>query len=193
MKQKAKYSVEDNIVNLLKYFGEDLTREGLRETPARVIRMYKELLDGYNKDEREVFKLFDSNGFHDLVTVSNINFYSLCEHHMIPFFGKVHIGYLPNGKVLGLSKFARLVDIYSRRLQTQENITKQVADAIEKYLNPMGLIVVIEAQHLCMCMRGIKKKGIVTTTSITRGKLSKEKQLIDQFYRDLANYSLKEK
>ena len=175
---------------MLKFFGEDPSREGLKETPARVVRMYRELFKGYSENEIDVFKVFDSNGYHDLITASNIEFYSLCEHHMIPFFGKVHIGYLPNGKVLGLSKFARLVDIYSHRLQIQENFTQQIVEAIEKYLEPMGLIVVVEARHLCVSMRGIKNKGFVTTTTVIRGKLKEEKTLIDQFYRDISNYSL---
>ena len=182
---------EKNVTELIKSFGEDTNRDGLKETPARVVRMYHELLEGYTQDEAKIFKVFDCDGYKDLVTVSNIDFYSLCEHHMIPFFGKVHIGYLPNGKVLGLSKFARLTDMYSRRLQTQENITKQIADAIEKYLNPEGLIVVIEAEHLCVSMRGIKKKGFITTTSIARGKLKRNRRLVTQFYRDIASYSLK--
>lgn len=182
---------EKNVESLLSFLGENVNRDGLRETPGRVVRMYKELLGGYDQDESKIFKVFESNGYHDLVTVSNIDFYSLCEHHLIPFFGKVHIGYLPNGKVLGLSKFARLVDIYSHRLQTQENITKQIADAIETNLKPDGLIVVIEAQHLCVSMRGIKKKGFITTTSIAQGKLKENKYLIDRFYRDISNYSLK--
>jgi len=191
MKNRRDKSAEGNVTALLKFFGEDTGRCGLKETPARVVRMYKELLGGYDQDESKIFKVFESNGYHDLVTVSNIDFYSLCEHHLIPFFGKVHIGYLPNGKVLGLSKFARLIDIYSHRLQTQENITKQIADAIEDHLKPEGLIVVIEAQHLCVSMRGIKKKGFITTTSIAWGKLKENKYLIDRFYKDISNYSLK--
>lgn len=191
MKNDSLSSVEENITRLLTHFGEDTNRDGLKETPSRVIRMYSELLEGYSKNEDDIFKLFDGNGFHDLVTVSNIDFYSLCEHHMIPFFGKVHIGYIPNGKILGLSKFARLVDLFSRRLQTQENITHQLADSIEKHLHPKGLIIVVEAQHLCVSMRGIKKKGFVTTTSTAKGELTKDNILIDQFYRQISNYSLK--
>jgi len=182
---------EKNIESLLTFFGENIKRDGLRETPGRVVKMYKELLDGYTQNEAKIFKVFESNGYSDLITVSNIDFYSLCEHHLIPFFGKVHIGYLPNGKILGVSKFARLIDIYSHRLQTQENITKQIADAIENHLKPEGLIVVIEAQHLCVSMRGIKKKGFITTTSMAMGKFKEDKYLIDRFYRDISNYSLK--
>jgi len=190
MKQTIK-KAEQNVESLLKYFGENTQRDGLLETPSRVIRMYNEILDGYTQDESKIFKVFDCEGYSDLVTVGNIDFYSLCEHHMIPFFGKVHIGYLPNGKILGLSKFARLTDLFTRRLQTQENITKQIADSIEKYLQPEGVIVVIEAQHLCVSMRGIRKKGFMTTTSVARGKLKDDKYLIDRFYRDINNYSLK--
>lgn len=190
MKKLTDEFAEKNVSAFLDFFGEDIKREGLKETPGRVVRMYRELLGGYTQDEAKIFKVFKSNGYHDLVTVSNIDFYSLCEHHMIPFFGKVHIGYLPNGKVLGLSKFARLTDLYSHRLQTQENMTRQIADSIEKYLKPEGLIVVVEAQHLCVSMRGIKKKGFVTTTSIARGKIKEEKRLTDQFYRDITDYSL---
>lgn len=182
---------EKNIESFLTLLGEDVDRDGLLETPKRVVRMYRELLAGYNQDENKLYKLFDSGGYKDLVTVCNIDFYSLCEHHMIPFFGKVHIAYLPDKKVLGLSKFARLVDMYTHRLQTQENITKQIADSIEKYLQPKGLIVLIEAQHLCVSMRGIKKKDFITSTSISRGLLTKDSRLVDQFYRNISHYSLK--
>lgn len=189
---KTKLTNEEKAIKrLLTYFGEQPQRSGLQETPARVIRMYKELLSGYTDDPKRHFKLFDSDGFHNLVTVSNIDFYSLCEHHMIPFFGKVHIGYIPNGKVLGLSKFARLVETFTRRLQTQENITKQLSEAIEENMHPQGLAVVVEAEHLCVSMRGIKKKGFVTTTSVFMNQLKTDKALIDQFYRDIGNYSLK--
>lgn len=166
-------------------FGDNSKRSGLKETPDRVNRMYHELLSGYETNPESIFKLFDSDGYLGLVTAGNIDFYSLCEHHVIPFFGKVHIGYVPNGKVLGLSKFARLVEIYSHRLQTQENMTKQIADAIEKYLHPQGYIVYVEAEHLCVNMRGIKKKGFVTKTSLSSGVVAKDKKYLDQFYRDI--------
>lgn len=166
-------------------FGEDSNRSGLKETPDRIYRMYHELLSGYDSDPSVVFKTFESNGYSGLVTAGNIDFYSLCEHHIIPFFGKVHIGYVPNGKVLGLSKFARLVEVYSHRLQTQENLTQQIADALEKYLHPRGFVVYIEAEHLCVSMRGIKKRGFVTKTTIAKGLLEKNKKYIDQFYKDI--------
>ncbi|MFA5895068.1 MAG: GTP cyclohydrolase I FolE [Candidatus Shapirobacteria bacterium] len=191
MKKLKQTKEERAIRDLLTFYGEKPQRDGLQETPARVIRMYKELLSGYTDDPKRHFKLFDSDGFHNLVTVSNIDFYSLCEHHMIPFYGKVHIGYIPNGKVLGLSKFARLVETFTRRLQTQENITRQLSEAIEENMHPQGLAVIVEAEHLCVSMRGIKKKGFVTTTSVFMNELKTDKSLIDQFYRDIANYSLK--
>lgn len=175
----------DFVVWIAQEFGDNPKRSGLKETPDRVYRMYHELLNGYSIDPASVFKVFDSNGYKGLVTAGSIDFYSLCEHHVIPFFGKVHIGYVPNNKVLGLSKFARLVEIYSHRLQTQENLTKQIADALEKYLHPLGYIVCVEAEHLCVNMRGIKKKGFVTKTSLSNGILKKNQEYLDQFYRDI--------
>lgn len=173
------------ISSLLKLHGENPSREGLTGTPLRVSRMYDELLSGYSQDPSSVFKTFKGNGYKDLVSVTNIDFYSLCEHHMIPFFGKIHIGYLPNGKILGLSKFIRLIEIYSKRLQTQENLTNQIISSIEKYLKPKGVIVSIEAEHLCMAMRGVKKKDCITKTTSIRGVLKKNTKMVDQFYREI--------
>ncbi len=175
------------VSKLLSGFGEDVSREGLVETPQRVSRMYEELLGGYSQDPKTVFKTFKSNGYKDLITLTNIRFHSLCEHHMIPFFGKIHIGYIPNGKILGLSKFARLVEILSHRLQTQENLTDQIVCALEENLNPRGLIVTIEAEHLCMSMRGVRKSDCITKTTIIRGLLKKDTKLVDQFYREINN------
>src|SRR3989344_6261607 len=142
------------LIKLFTEVGEDPSRDGLIETPQRIFKMYKELFNGYSQNPASVFKTFDGNGYQQLVSVTNIDFYSLCEHHMIPFWGQVHIGYVPNGKILGLSKFARIVEVFSKRLQTQENLTKQIADSFTKYLGPVGLIVHVEAEHLCMSMRG---------------------------------------
>jgi GTP cyclohydrolase I len=175
------------VSKLLSGFGEDVSREGLVETPQRVSRMYEELLGGYSQDPKTVFKTFKSNGYKDLITLTNIRFHSLCEHHMIPFFGKIHIGYIPNGKILGLSKFARLAEILSHRLQTQENLTDQIVCALEENLNPRGLIVTIEAEHLCMSMRGVRKSDCITKTTIIRGLLKKDTKLVDQFYREINN------
>lgn len=184
----AQKSQPENLVHdLISSLGENPNREGLKETPKRVVKMYQELLSGYSIDPKNVFKTFPSNGFHDLVTATNIEFYSLCEHHMIPFHGKVHIGYVPNGRILGLSKFVRLVDIYARRLQTQENFTHQLAEAIDKNLHPQGYIIHVEAEHLCVAMRGIKKQNFMTKTTIKNGLLEKRFDLVDQFYRDISS------
>ncbi len=184
-KNKNQDSFKKALRELLFDFGENPNREGLKETPDRVWRMYKELLSGYQLKPSSVFKTFKSKGYQDLVTLTNINFYSLCEHHMIPFIGKAHIAYLPNGKILGLSKFVRLVEIFSHRLQTQENLTSQIANALEKHLKPKGLIINIEAEHLCMSMRGIKKAGCLTKTTVVRGKLKTKADLVERFYREI--------
>jgi GTP cyclohydrolase I len=146
--------------------------------------MYKELLSGYFQDPRAVFKTFKSNGYKGLITLTNIDFYSLCEHHLIPFFGKIHIGYVPDGKILGLSKFVRLIEILTHRLQTQEYLTDQLCNLLEENLAPKGLVIVIEAQHLCMLMRGVKKNCMIKTTVI-RGLLKKDTKLLEQFYREI--------
>ena len=145
------------------------------ETPHRVANMWSELLSGYEQKPVEIMsKTFDVGAEGDtnangIVTVSNIQFYSCCEHHLVPFYGRAHIAYIPRSKVLGLSKFARLVEVYARRLQTQERITKQLIDDIEEYLQPLGAMVVLEAEHLCMTMRGIQKPGTITRTSRVSG------------------------
>jgi GTP cyclohydrolase IA len=164
---------EKAVRELLLACGEDPDRDGLRETPARVARAYAELFAGlYTDPERVLDKTFDES--HDeLVLVTDIPMYSTCEHHLVPFHGVAHVGYIPNerGQVTGLSKLARLVDLYARRPQVQERLTSQVADALMRRLTPRGVIVVIEAEHLCMAMRGIRKPGARTTTSALRGLL----------------------
>jgi len=161
--------IESGVQLILKGIGEDVHREGLTDTPKRVARMYNEVCSGYEQDPKELFKAVFNEDHKELVIVKDIYFYSHCEHHMVPFSGKAHIGYIPNGKIVGLSKLARLVEIYSKRLQVQERLTSQVADDIMKYLEPAGCMVVMEASHLCMCMRGVKKPGSSTTTSAVRG------------------------
>jgi len=149
--------------------GEDVNRQGLVGTPNRVARMYKEIFSGYEKDPEELFKAkFDTDN-DNMVIIRDIDYWSHCEHHMVPFFGKVHIAYIPGEKVLGLSKFGRLVEIFSRRLQIQEQMTFQIADAIQKYLKPAGLMVVVEGMHMCMVMRGVKKTNSTTVTSYVKG------------------------
>ncbi|WP_030428235.1 GTP cyclohydrolase I FolE [Allokutzneria albata] len=162
---------EAAVRELLAAVGEDPIREGLRDTPARVARAYQELFAGLYIDPDSVLdKTFDES-HEELVLVTDIPMYSTCEHHLLPFHGVAHVGYIPNaeGQVTGLSKLARLVDLYARRPQVQERLTSQVADALVRKLNPRGVIVVMQAEHLCMGMRGIKKAGALTTTSAVRG------------------------
>lgn len=170
------------ITKLLTTLGENPNREGLKETPQRMAKMYSELLCGYEADLKSVFKVFDSEYYHGLIVLSDINFFSLCEHHLIPFYGKIHIGYVPNGKILGLSKFVRLVEIFSRRLQLQERLTKQIEETITKYLHPSGVIVYCEAEHLCMSMRGVKKNGIKAKTLSKSGLMVTNKRLVEEFF-----------
>ena len=159
------------MAELLEAIGEDPTRDGLGSTPRRVAKMYAELFSGIDDEpERHLTVTFAAE--HDeMVMVRDIPFASLCEHHMIPFMGKVHVGYIPgpDGRITGLSKLARLVDSYAHRLQVQERMTTQIADAMEKVLVPLGVLVVVEAEHLCMAMRGVKKPGTLTITSAVRG------------------------
>jgi len=164
--------VERGVRLILEGIGEDLERDGLRETPARVARMYQEITTGLRTDPTEVLRaVFDEN--HDeLVMVRDVPLYSFCEHHLLPFIGKAHVAYIPNedGRITGLSKLARLVDGLSRRPQVQERLTAQIADALVTRLEPRGALVVIEAEHLCMSMRGVRKPGAVTVTSAVRGQ-----------------------
>lgn len=150
--------------------GETFDREGLLETPKRVAKMYDEIFSGYQMDPKAILsKAFAEDEHHEMVIVKDIPFFSHCEHHMVPFFGHAHIAYIPNGSVVGLSKLARLVDCYSKRLQIQERLTSQIADMIDSELHPMGVMVVIQAEHMCMSMRGVKKPGSNTITSAVRG------------------------
>ncbi|XOK60495.1 GTP cyclohydrolase I FolE [Paenibacillus elgii] len=161
--------VEHHIREILRLIGEDPDREGLLETPARVTRMYEEIFAGYDADVKDILGVAFDEKHEELVIVKDIVYYSQCEHHMAPFFGKIHIGYIPSGKIAGLSKFARLVEAVTRRLQVQERITSEIADIIETELGPHGCMVVVEGEHLCMCARGVKKPGSKTVTSAVRG------------------------
>lgn len=162
---------------LLEAIGEDPDREGLIETPKRVAKMYEEVLQGYNDDAKtHLSKVFNSERS-DLVLEKDITFYSMCEHHLLPFFGKVHIAYIPNEKVVGLSKLGRLVDVFARRLQLQEQMTVQIADSIVEELSPQGVMVIVEGEHTCMTMRGVKKVGSKTITVATRGKFENNSDL----------------
>lgn len=169
--------IQKAVTMILEAIGENPEREGLRETPQRVARMYAELTSGYNDSAKtHLSKVFTAENA-EVVLEKDITFHSLCEHHMLPFFGKVHIAYIPNGKVVGLSKLARVVETFARRLQIQEQMTNQIADAINDELSPKGVFVIIEAEHTCMTMRGIKKIGSKTVTVATRGEFKDNLQM----------------
>ncbi|WP_375611579.1 MULTISPECIES: GTP cyclohydrolase I FolE [unclassified Bartonella] len=168
--------VEEAIRTLLLWIGENPNREGLLDTPKRIAKAYRELFNGYSQSVKETLgTVFEEvSGYNEAVIVKNIPFYSHCEHHMIPIIGKAHIAYLPNAKIVGLSKIVRVVDIFSRRLQTQEAMTAQVAHALKTYLKPHGVAVLIEAEHMCMAMRGIQKQGSTTITKNFHGYYEKD-------------------
>jgi GTP cyclohydrolase I len=155
----------------LEGIGEDENREGLKDTPKRVAAMYKEIFGGFDKDPREILQVTFEENHEEMVLVKDIPFYSVCEHHLMPFLGKAHVAYIPgtDGRICGISKLARVVDVVSKRLQVQERLTTQIADTLTERLKPRGVMVVIEAEHLCMSMRGINKPGSVTVTSAVRG------------------------
>ncbi|WP_404802416.1 GTP cyclohydrolase I FolE [Bacillus shivajii] len=160
---------------ILEAIGEDPSREGLMDTPKRVARMYEEVFQGLNQDPKEHFATVFGEDHEELVLVKDIPFYSMCEHHLVPFYGHAHIGYIPQGgKVTGLSKLARAVEAVSKRPQLQERITSTIADSIVETLEPLGVIVVVEAEHMCMTMRGVKKPGSKTVTSAVRGVFEKD-------------------
>ena len=173
--EKVTSGLIENYRSALDLLGEDPEREGLLKTPERVAKAMQYMTQGYQMDAKAIL---ESAKFHEevseMVIVKDIELYSMCEHHMLPFFGKAHIAYIPNGWITGLSKLARVVDVYSRRLQVQERLTTQILEAIKESLNPMGVAVVVEAQHLCMMMRGVQKQNSVTTTSAFSGEFQKE-------------------
>jgi GTP cyclohydrolase I len=166
--------IEKAVAEILAAVGEDPSREGLKQTPARVAKMYSELLAGMHKDPKEHLRSVFNESYDEIVLLRDIPFYSICEHHLMPFMGSAHVAYLPKGKVLGVSKLARIVDDFARRLQTQERLTYQIADFIMDSLKPQGAAVVIEASHSCMTIRGIKKPGSVMVTSALRGIFRKD-------------------
>ncbi len=167
--------IEEAIEALLRAFGEDVSREGLERTPERVARMYDELLAGYRVNPHQLINdaIFDED-YDEMVLVRDIEFYSLCEHHMLPFIGRAHIAYIPSGKVIGLSKIPRVVDLFARRLQVQERMTRQIADFLETVLHPQGVAVVVEGLHLCAMMRGVKKANARMVTSALCGAFKNE-------------------
>lgn len=175
--------MQELIKDLIAELGDDVTREGLLKTPFRVEKSLKFLTSGYRQDLNEIINnaIFTSEN-NEMIIVKDIEFYSLCEHHMLPFFGKCHIGYIPDKKILGLSKFARLVNHFSRRLQIQERLTTMIAESIYKILEPIGVAVVMEASHLCMMMRGVQKQNSYAVTSALRGSFKKDPRTRAEFF-----------
>lgn len=170
---------------MLEGIGEDPCREGLRETPDRIARMYEDIFSGMEADGKEELSKVFSVDNSEMVLEKDITFYSMCEHHMLPFYGKAHVAYIPDGRVVGLSKLARTVEVYARRLQIQERMTGEVADAVMEYLAPKGVMVVVEAEHMCMTMRGVKKPGSKTVSIATRGVFADDESLRSRFFQML--------
>ena len=180
-----KEKIMEGVRLILSGIGEDITREGLLETPDRIARMYEELAGGYTEDAAEHLQKRFHVDNNDMVIEKDIHFYSFCEHHMLPFYGTAAIAYIPNGEVVGLSKIARTLEVYAKRFQLQERMTAQIADVFMQELNPQGVMVLIEAEHMCMTMRGIKKPGTKTVTVVTRGVFNGNETLQKSFYRML--------
>ncbi|PLR78209.1 GTP cyclohydrolase I FolE [Bacillus sp. V3-13] len=177
--------MEENVKSILQLIGEDTSREGLIDTPKRVAKMYREVFAGVGVNPETALTTTFEEAYDGIVVVKDITYYTFCEHHLIPFFGKAHIGYIPNGRVVGLSKFARLVELVSQRPQVQERMTQQIAESIMNVLKPEGVIVSVEGQHLCMCARGVKKPGASTVTTIKKGVFNENVSLAEEFERAL--------
>ncbi len=177
-----KEKVAENVKSILKEMGEDTEREGLIKTPIRVAKAYEYLTSGYTKDIKTVLNgaIFKEK-YNEMIIVKDIEFYSMCEHHMLPFYGKIHIAYIPNGKVVGLSKIPRIVDVFARRLQIQERMTQEIADTLNEYLSPLGVGVVAEAYHMCMMMRGVEKQQSYTITSAMFGSFKTDQRTREEF------------
>lgn len=173
--------IQNHIKEILKLIGENPSREGLLKTPTRVEKAYAHLFSGYHKNPADFVTTFQGENYDEMIIAKEIEFYSMCEHHMLPFFGKVTIGYIPNDKIIGLSKMPRLIEVFSRRLQNQERLTDQIADAMVKYLKPKGVGVMISAQHLCMMSRGIEKQGAYVLTSSLRGLFKTKQETRSEF------------
>ena len=176
-----KEKVKEAVLLLLEAVGEDVNREGLKDTPDRIARMYEEIFGGMDEDAKvHLTKTFHADN-NEMIVEKDIVFYSMCEHHLLPFYGKAHIAYIPDGEVVGLSKLARTVEVYAKRPQIQEQMTAQIADAIMEHLKPKGVMVVLEAEHMCMTMRGVKKPGSQTVTMVSRGVFEEEEVLRSTF------------
>jgi len=189
-RRPSQKEAEEAVRTLLRFIGDDPDREGLKDTPRRVVKSYAEIYGGYERDPEDVLgRTFEEvAGYDDIVFVKDIPFFSHCEHHMVPIIGKAHIAYLPDGRVLGLSKIARTVDIFARRLQTQETMTAQIANAIDEILQPKGVAVLIEADHMCMAMRGVQKIGSSTMTTTFTGTFKHDPREQARFMSMLRGY-----
>lgn len=184
-------SIEGNITRILEYIGDNPSRDGLKDTPRRVIKSYKELFSGYGKDPREIFTVFDGpdQKYDSMVLLKDIELYSTCEHHMLPFYGKAHVAYIPDGgKIVGISKLARLVDLFARRLQVQERICEQVTETLMQHLQPKGAACVIEATHMCMCARGVGKQHSSMVSSSLKGVFRTELAVREEFMNLIAKH-----
>lgn len=168
--------MKDQIRWFLKHIGEDPDREGLKDTPKRIVKMWGEIFSGYKMKPEDIITMFDADGYVQLVLLKDIELYSMCEHHILPFYGKAHVAYIPNDRVIGISKLARIVDMYSKRLQIQERLCDQVSQCLMDYLQPVGAACIVEAKHLCMRMRGIRKQNSVMVTSSLKGVFLEESE-----------------
>jgi GTP cyclohydrolase IA len=184
-KTNLQQAAELNVKELLEYIGEDVSREGLIDTPKRVISSYDKLFSGYKQKPEDVLTVFGDESYDEMIVVKDIEFFSVCEHHMLPFIGKAHVSYIPNGKIIGLSKIPRLVEMYARRLQNQERMTSQIAKALNDILHPKGVAVVVEAKHLCMMARGVEKQQSEVTTSALKGLFKKNLDTRNEFLRHI--------
>lgn len=181
-KQKQSENFMKAINDLIEVCGDDPNRQGFDETPYRVLKAHLEYTEGYREDPKAHLRKFFDVDHHELVMIKDIEYNSLCEHHFAPFFGVAHVGYIPNGKITGLSKIGRMVDGYAKRFQVQERLTNQIANAMEEILDPLGVLVVIEGKHMCMCGRGVKKRNSTTTTTVSKGIFTKNPDARKEFF-----------
>lgn len=181
IKYPSTEDIEDKIRDIITFIGDNPDREGLKETPKRMVKSWRELFSGYKGDPKEIIKTFKEGTCNEMIILKDIDFFSMCEHHFLPFFGKIFLGYVPNGRVVGVSKLVRLIEVYSRRLQIQEKMTTEIADALMDGLNPLGVMVVCKAKHLCMMCRGVKRQGVELVTSAVRGVFDEDIKTRNEF------------